>query len=207
MRGSLPGLVGSVLTLALVFGLLSGCAGEKTKVGKKEPIPVVVQLSSVTKKEQLERRVNEMLKRGFYVTVQPTLDVVGCDYIKNLSDKGFEIMLRYPFQEMKGTYQEQLDYALREKQLMENCIGKKVRGFYGGTRFNRGNQYTDDIMDEIGAKYYLAYANYEKLPCYALEPYKVPGHKFIRLPMQIRCVFNVGAHELDPKTLAVDGAN
>ena len=107
----------------------------------------------------------------------------------------------------RSCYEEELEYARAEKQRMEDCIGKTVLGFYGGSRFNKGDQYAPDILDEIGAKYFLTSARYETLPCYALEPYQEPGHNYIRLPMQSRCVYNVGVDEFDQACLAMSGSN
>lgn len=203
-------VMGLVLMLALVLGGISGCAPQQTPSAepKKERIPIVLQISSVQAKEQVERRMNEVTKRGFGATVNASPEVVGCDYLKELSDKGFDIMgsvVTFGFGEEGANYEEQLAKTKEQKQAIEACIGKPVAGFTGGRQF-RHDQYTWQILDEIGARYFQNSTRYEKLPCYALEPYKMEGHDFIIAPMQSRCVWNVGVSELDQTCLAMSGS-
>ncbi len=201
--GSLP-FVGAVLLTALGLCFFPGC---KQAAPEKEPIPVVVQISSITKKEQLVRRIDELKARGLISSVKAGLDVVDCDYLKQLANEGFEIMGTVPWQE-NDTYEEQLSKTLAKKQALEACIGKPIVGFSPeGGKFNRGNQNTFPVLREIGAKYVHTSARYETLPCYALEPYQVPEYNFVRVPMQSRCLWNVGANELDQTTLDMNGSN
>lgn len=170
------------------------------------PVPVVVELSSIEAQEQLTRRVDEMRARGFIGSVDSGLDVVDGSYLKQLAIDGFEIMCQVPWQE-DDTYEQQLQRTFQIKQSLEAAIGQDVVGFSpDGSRFNRGNVHTYPVLQEIGAKYILQSARYEKLTCYALEPYKASDYDFFIVPMQSRCVYNVGENEFDQTTLAMSGS-
>lgn len=195
-----------LLPLLLVSGLLlfPACA-EKTV--KAKPIPIVFQLSNADNKAQLERRVNEFTKRGFVATVKAEPAKVSGDYLKALSDKGFEIMGEVAV-EPKNTYEQQLGKTLEAKKAIETYTGKPVLGWSAsGSRFNRGDEYTANVLDAIGARWQHISARYEKMPCYALEPYQAPGHKFVIVNVQSRCVYNITGDPFNQDNMAMSGSN
>jgi hypothetical protein len=177
-------------------------------IAATEPaIPVVIALSSIGTQEQLQKRVDEVCKRGFTASVNADPDIVKDTYLAELAKCGFEIMGTVPWQE-NDTYEQQLKETVALKGRLEAATGQAVVGFSpDGSRFNRGNKNTYPVLGAIGATYILQSARYEKMPGNALEPYRLPGYNFYCVPMQSRGLYNAGVDEYDQTVLAMSGSN
>ena len=126
-------------------------------------------------------------------------------HFTNLSKMNFSVDSNFnPLGSCTMTYNPKITEKIAA---LEACTGKPIVGFSGGRKFNRGNEHTYAVLEAIGAKYMHTSARYETLPCYAFEPYQVPGHSFVRAPMQSRCLLNVGVDEFDQECLAMSGSN
>ena len=175
---------------------------------EERPVPVAIQVSSINTKEQLERRADELIKRGLVASVKATtdLEVIGCDYLKELASQGFDIQIPIAANEEGATYEQELAMTRERKEALEKCLGTPVRSYGAVSRFSI-DEHSAGILDELGAKYIWVSARYEKMPCYTLEPYKEPGHNFVRVLMQSRCLYKpVGVDRLDQTLLAMTGS-
>ena len=174
---------------------------------EKKPIPVALYISSIQAKDQLARRVDEFVKRGFTnATVKvDEIEVVGADYLREVADMGFEIALPFAGFEGTVTYEEGLALMSDRKKLFEDCVGKPV---VGGSRSRFAyDPHTWDVMEAIGGRWYLTAAKYEKFPNLALEPYKMPGYdSIVRVPMQAVGTWNRDGDVLDPLGKAYGGS-
>ena len=191
------------------FGTLSELQTHMQTVhpsSERRPVPVAIQVSSIKTKEQLESRANELIKRGLVASVKADLETVGCDYLKELADQGFDIQIPIAANIEGATYEQELATTRERKEALEKCLGKPLRSYGAVSRFSIDG-HSSQILDELGAKYIWVSARYEKMPCYTLEPYQEPGPNFVRVLMQSRCLYKpMGVDRLDQTLLAMTGS-
>jgi len=169
----------------------------------RSPIPVAITISSINEKAQLEKRVNECAKRGFEVSIRTEPSVVGGTYLRQLADAGYEINLSFSGLENYPTYEAGLKFISDAKKGIEDVIGKPLLG--GGASRFAYQRYTFDILDALGFKWYRTSYAYETLPGLATWPYRMPGHNFVRIPVQAICGWNPGGDVLPAPTTKAGG--
>jgi hypothetical protein len=202
-------LVASALPLTGCSTNASETPQDTVKWASRTPIPVALEFGSIENRDELEKRINEAAKRGFGASARvEEISAVGADYLKEISDAGFEVELSFNDFENTTTYEEGLSLMTDRKKQFEDVIGRPVWG--GGRSRFMYDTYTWNVMDALGLKWYMTDAAFEKFPYLASRPYRMPGHNFVRVPVQKPGLWNVDgdvfpAPDQAPKGMAISG--
>ena len=179
----------TVLLLTLTFLIVSstGCARPHSLVN--------MQVSGA---ENLKPMMDELDRRGIRATIWLSGEEIAtnCEYVTELSGKGYEIAGMYPGQITPETsYEEQKAELLAILEAALSCTGREISGFRA-SRFT-ANEHTYRLLDEFGIRYLVRSAREELLSVYTFKPYKLQGHNFAILPMPIRCAYGLNGSLCD----------
>lgn len=172
------------------------------------PIPVAINISSIDTKEQLKRRVDELVKRNFIVTLGAggVIDQVGGDYIKELAKAGFDISVPAKV-DTTLSLEEKLAQTKKAKQALELLLGTPVKSFASASKFAIDKD-TTAIIGQLGGGYIHVSSRTARFPDCALEPVQEPGFDgVVRCYQQSRGLYNKGSDLLVQDVLAMSGSN
>jgi hypothetical protein len=175
------------------------------------PIPVAIMVTSIDSLDHLKKRIDELQKRNFLVSVNAggVIDTVGGDYVKELSQAGFDIAVPATIDATKS-YDEKFAPTQAVKQKAELLLGTQVKSYSAASRFMI-DQDTVNIISTLGGGYVFVSSRSTKHPDQSLEPELVPG-----LPEDIavaycyeqsRGLYNQGTDLLAQDILAMSGSN
>jgi len=169
------------------------------------PIPMCMSIGGMETKEQLSRRIDEMVKRGFVCDIELDDGVLSDTYTKELADAGFELELNWQgIQKLEDNYEVQLKFISNKKKALEDVIGRPVLG--GRRPFSQRDKYTYDICDALGFKWYHIRPQITPFPYQATAPYRAPGHNFALCPRPSIHLWNA-AGDVIPNQDAIDGGD
>jgi hypothetical protein len=175
------------------------------------PIPVAIMISSIDNQEQLKRRIDELLKRKFFVSVRAggVVDAIGADYVKELSQAGFDIASQAKI-DASMSYDEKFAATQAMKQELELLLGTQIKSYGSASRFAIDHD-TVKIISTLGGGYIHVSSRSAKHPDQTLDPELVPG-----LPedvavaycwQQSRGLYNQGSDLFTQDVLAMSGSN
>jgi hypothetical protein len=175
------------------------------------PIPVAIMVTSIDSQDHLKKRVDELLKRNFFVSVNAggVIDTVGGDYVKELSQAGFDIAVPATIDATKS-YDEKFTPTQSAKQKAELLLGTQVKSYSAASKFAIDED-TAKIIQTLGGGYVFVSSRSTKHPDQSLEPELVPG-----LPEDVavaycyeqsRGLYNQGTDLLAQDVLAMSGSN
>jgi hypothetical protein len=169
------------------------------------PIPMCMTIGGMENQEQVSKRIDEMVKRGFVCDLELNEGALSNTYIRELADAGFEIELDWGgIERLEDNYEVQLNYISERKKEWEDIIGKPI---LGGRRWgSHRDKYTYDICDSLGFKWYHIRPSITAFPYQATAPYKAPGHNFALCPRPSIHLWNA-AGDIIPYQDAIDGGD
>jgi hypothetical protein len=172
------------------------------------PIPMCMSIGGIETQEQVSKRIDEMVKRGFVCDLElQELDegVLSDAYTRELVDAGFEPELNWGgIEELEDNYEVQLKFISDKKKRLEDIIGKPV---LGGRRWgSQRDKYTYDICDALGFKWYHIRPSITPFPYQATAPYRAPGHNFALCPRPSIHLWNA-AGDVIPCQDSTDGGD
>jgi len=169
------------------------------------PIPICMSIGGMETQEQVSRRIDEMVKRGFVCDLELDEGVLSDDYTRELADAGFEPELNWAgIEELEDNYEVQLEFISEKKKALEDIIGRPV---LGARRPNsHRDKYTYDICDALGFKWYHIRPSITSFPYQATAPYRASGHNFALCPRPSIHLWNA-AGDVIPYQDAIDGGN
>ncbi|MBW1766166.1 MAG: hypothetical protein JRJ65_03850 [Deltaproteobacteria bacterium] len=147
----------------------------------RSPIPLCMTIGGIEIQEQLPRRIDEMVRRGFVCDLELNEGVLSDVYTRELADAGFEMELSWDgIEELEGNYEAQLKFISDKKKALEDIIGRPVLG--GRRKASHRDKYTYDICDALGFKWYHIRPSITSFPSQPSAPYRAPGHNFALCP-------------------------
>ena len=174
------------------------------------PIPVCMTVGGMETQEQVSRRIDEMIKRGFVcdleLNVKPNGERVLSDaYTRELVDNGFEVELDWGgIERLEEDYEVQLKFISNKKRALEDIIGRPV---LGGRRWgSHRDKYTYDICDALGFKWYHIRPQITSFPYQTTAPYKALGHNFALCPRPSIHLWNASG-DIIPYQDSIDGGD
>lgn len=172
------------------------------------PVPMCMSIGGIETQEQLSKRIDEMVKRGFVCDLElQELDeeVLSNTYMRELADAGFEPELSWNgIDDLEDNYEIQLKFISDKKKALEDIIGKPVLG--GRRMGSHRDKYTYDICDALGFKWYHVRPSVTSFPYQATAPYRPSGHKFALCPRPSIHLWNAMG-DVIPYEDALDGGN
>jgi hypothetical protein len=167
------------------------------------PIPMCMSIGGMETQEQVSRRIDEMVKRGFVCDLELDEGVLSNAYTRELADAGFEPELNWQgIETLEDNYEVQLRYISDKKKALEDIIGRPVLG--GRRHHSHRDKYTYDICDALGFKWYHIRPSITPFPYQATAPYRPPGHHFALCPRPSVYLWNI-AGDVIPYQDAIDG--
>jgi hypothetical protein len=169
------------------------------------PIPMCMTIGGMENQEQVLKRIDEMVKRGFVCDLELNEGALSNTYIRELADAGFEIELDWSgIERLEDNYEVQLNFISNRKKEWEDIIGRPI---LGGRRWgSHRDKYTYDICDELGFKWYHIRPSITSFPYQATAPYKAPGYNFALCPRPSIHLWNA-AGDIMPYQDAIDGGD
>lgn len=169
------------------------------------PIPMCMTIGGMENEEQVSRRIDEMVKRGFVCDLELNEGALSNTYIRELADAGFEIELDWSgVERLEDNYEAQLNFISNRKKEWEDIIGRPI---LGGRRWgSHRDKYTYDICDSLGFKWYHIRPSITAFPYQATAPYKAPGHNFALCPRPSIHLWNTSG-DIIPYQDAIDGGD
>ena len=169
------------------------------------PIPMCMTIGGMENQEQVSKRIDEMVKRGFVCDLELNEGALSNTYIRELADTGFEIELDWGgIERLEDNYEVQLNFISNRKKEWEDIIGKPI---LGGRRWgSHRDKYTYDICDSLGFKWYHIRPSITAFPYQATAPYKAPGRNFALCPRPSIHLWNA-AGDIIPYQDAIDGGD
>ena len=169
------------------------------------PIPMCMSIGGMETQEQVSRRIDEMVKRGFVCDLELDEGILSDSYTRELADAGFEMELGWDgIEELEDNYEVQLKFISDKKKALEDIIGRPVLG--GRRKGSHRDKYTYDICDALGFKWYHIRPSITHFPCQATVPYRAPGHNFALCPRPPLHLWNA-AGDVIPYQDAIDGGD
>ena len=169
------------------------------------PIPMCMSIGGMETQEQVSRRMDEMVKRGFVCALELNEGVLSDAYTRELADAGFELELNWQGIEiLEDNYEVQLKFISDKKKALEDIIGRPVLG--GRRPGSHRDKYTYDICDALGFKWYHIRPSITSFPYQATAPYRAPGHNFALCPRPSLHLWNA-AGDVIPYQDAMDGGH
>ena len=169
------------------------------------PIPICMTIGGMETQEQVSRRVDEMVKRGFVCDLELDEGVLSDAYTRELADAGFEMELNWEgIEELEDNYEVQLKFISDKKKALEDIIGRPVLG--GRRPHSHRDKYTYDICDALGFKWYHIRPSITPFPYQATAPYRAPGHNFALCPRPSVHLWNA-AGDVIPYQDSIDGGD
>ncbi|MFC2007298.1 hypothetical protein ACFLVB_01705 [Chloroflexota bacterium] len=170
------------------------------------PIPICMSIGGMETQEQVSRRIDEMVKRGFVCDLELeelSEGVLSDAYTRELADAGFEPELNWNgIEKLEDNYEVQLEFISDKKKTLEDIIGRPVLG--GRRRGSHRDKYTYDICDALDFKWYHIRPSITSFPYQATAPYRAPGHNFALCPRPSVHLWNA-AGDVFPYQDAIDG--
>lgn len=169
------------------------------------PIPVCMTIGGMESDEQVSKRIDEMVKRGFVCDLELNDGALSNAYIRELADAGFEIELDWGgIERLEDDYEVHLKFVSDKKKALEDIIGRPV---LGGRRWaSQRDKYTYEICDVLGFKWYHIRPQITSLPYQATAPYRVPGHNVVVCPRPMIHFWNE-AGDVIPHQAYIDGGD
>jgi hypothetical protein len=169
------------------------------------PIPMCMSIGGMETQEQVSRRIDEMVKRGFVCDVELLEGVLSDAYTRELADAGFEMELDWTgIEELEDDYESQLQFISDKKKALEDVIGRPVLG--GRRKYSLRDKHTYDICDALDFKWYHIRPSFTSFPYQATAPYRAPGHNVALCPRPSLHLWNP-AGDVIPCQDAIDGAD
>jgi hypothetical protein len=169
------------------------------------PIPICMSIGGMETQEQVSRRIDEMVKRGFVCDMELIEGVLSDAYTRELADAGFEMELDWGgIEELEDNYEVQLKFISDKKKALEDIIGRPVLG--GRRKQSLRDKYTYDICDALGFKWYHIRPSFTSFPYQATAPYRAPGHNVALCPRPSLHLWNP-AGDVIPYQDALDGGD
>jgi len=167
------------------------------------PVPMCMSIGGMETQEQVSKRIDEMVKRGFVCDMELNEGVLSDAYTRELADAGFEMELNWEgIEALKDNHEVQLQFIADKKKALEDIIGKPV---LGGRRPNsHRDKYTYDICDALGFKWYHIRPSITSFPYQVTAPYRAPGYNFALCPRPSVHLWNA-AGDVIPYQDAIEG--
>jgi len=167
------------------------------------PIPMCMSIGGMETQEQVSRRIDEMVKRGFVCDLELIEGVLSNAYTRELADAGFEMELDWGgIEELEDNYEIQKEFISDKKKALEDIIGRPVLG--GRRKQSLRDKYTYDICDALDFKWYHIRPSFTSFPYQATAPYRAPGHNVALCPRPSIHLWNP-AGDVIPYQDALDG--
>jgi hypothetical protein len=180
--------------------LWNNCSGHA-----RIPIPICMSIGGMETQEQVSRRIDEMVKRGFVCDMELIEGVLSDAYTRELADAGFEMELDWGgIEELEDNYEVQLKFISDKKKALEDIIGRPVLG--GRRKQSLRDKYTYDICDALDFKWYHIRPSFTSFPYQATAPYRTPGHNVALCPRPSLHLWNP-AGDVIPYQDALDGGD
>jgi hypothetical protein len=169
------------------------------------PIPMCMSIGGMENEEQVSKRIDEMVKRGFVCDLELNEGTLSNAYLRELADAGFEIELDWGgIERLEDNYEVQLKFISDRKKEWEDIIGRPI---LGGRRWgSHRDKYTYDICDALGFKWYHIRPSITAFPYQATAPYRAPGHNFALCPRPSIHLWNAPG-DVIPYQDAIDGGD
>jgi len=169
------------------------------------PIPMCMSIGGMETQEQVSRRIDEIVKRGFVCDLELDEGILSDAYTKELADAGFELELNWGgIENLEDNYEVQLRFIADRKKALEDIIGRPV---LGGRRWgSHRDKYTYDICDALGFKWYHIRTSITTFPYQVNAPYRAPGHNFALCPRPPIHLWNA-AGDVIPYQDSIDGGD
>jgi hypothetical protein len=190
----------------------------------RTPVPFCITIGSIQERKEspgvsymsaddnIQRHIDELIKRGWPTNCSlemPTdLTKLSDAKLKYLGGIGCEMALdvgQLGTMDSNGvSYADQLAYVREQKNALEQATGKQVRSARrsGSSR----NQYTYQICQELGIKWYHISPAYSYMQFQATGPYKNPDYDIVMCPRPSLHLYN-DAGDTNPLQTAVDAGN
>jgi len=169
------------------------------------PIPMCMSVGGMESDEQVSKRIDEMVKRGFVCDLELHEGILSDAYTRDLADAGFEPELSWDgIGKLEDNYEVQLKFISDKKRALEDIIGRPVLG--GRRPGSHRDKHTYDICDALGFKWYHIRPSITPFPYQATAPYRAPGHNFALCPRPSVHLWNA-AGDVIPYQDSIDGGN